>query len=190
MYRCLIFFISILLVGCASDPKPQTAGTPASSPDSIKWQWQPKAIKMSVSATDKLNWYDGQAHSLMVCVYQLSDKAKFVEYASTANGINIMLACNRFDNTVTQSERIFLQPGSKWIGSFDRFDKTKFFAVVAGYVNKGPSVTAIYDVPVQKSETGMWWWSKDWYTPEVLSVSLTFNEDTLRQNDEVKKNSK
>ena len=38
----------------------------AEKPDDILWRWQSRAVTLHVSAVDKLNRYQGKAHSLMI----------------------------------------------------------------------------------------------------------------------------
>ncbi|WP_159084496.1 type VI secretion lipoprotein TssJ [Dongshaea marina] len=81
--------VAIILAGCSSSPSDSTAGTPqpVTSPDQIKWDWQPDALELTLDSSKQLNWYDGQSHSLMLCMYQLSDMASFNELSKTQGAV-------------------------------------------------------------------------------------------------------
>ena len=82
---------SLLLAGCSSDP--QQAGNisqvPVKDPSQIHWDWQPDAIKLALKADPQLNYYNGQSHALMLCLYQLKSKSSFDDLKKSPAGIAI-----------------------------------------------------------------------------------------------------
>jgi predicted component of type VI protein secretion system len=124
------------IYGCGGNKKPvnpTTVTTPASSPEQMKWTYQINAISFKLGVDKNLNQYDGAAHTLLLCFYQLSNLSKFNELAGTSTGVEKMLNCTSFDHSVTQVKREFVQPGQNSTIVMDRAEGTKFIGVVAGY---------------------------------------------------------
>lgn len=154
---CVVFFV--LIAGCGGKQKPvnpTTVTTPASSPDQIKWTYQINAISFKLGVDKELNEFDGVPHSLLLCVYQLSELNKFNELAGNPAGLTKLYNCTSFDPTVTQVKREFVQPGKNATLTLDRAEGTKFVGVAAGYYNlEGDGATRTWQIPMDVTETGM-----------------------------------
>jgi predicted component of type VI protein secretion system len=114
------------------------------------------AIRFNISSDPQLNLYNEKPHSLLCCVYQLSNTNKFNQLAGDRNGMYTLRRCDLFDGTVTGAKRYFIQPGVDLQGSLDRLAGTKYVAVVAGYKStEKDRVTHIYDIPVVEETKGL-----------------------------------
>ena len=142
---CLIFgVVTILISACASQPLP----TP-------KWTYEKDAIEIHIKADPKLNFDDGLAHTLAVCIYQLKDPNAFNQLSEDTDGIYKLLDCGLFDSGVAASRRIIVQPGKDINLTMDRAEGAKYVAAVAGYyILQKERMIRMYDIPVVIEQKG------------------------------------
>ncbi len=139
----LLFFLSFLS-SCATSKKTDPADDP-----SLIWGFGQKAIKISYRADKNLNLYDGQPHTILMCLYQMSNPNVFNELSRSEDGLTKLLQCSRFDQGVVSFMRVIVQPGDNKSLSLDRAEKAKWVGIVAGYYNLSPDmVSCLYEVPV------------------------------------------
>ncbi len=185
VFRCLILICMLSITGCGEKPKPvdpTTVTTPAKSPDEIKWTYQTNAISLKLDVAKELNQNIGESHTLLLCVYQLSDLSKFKELASNSTGLSKLYNCTSFDPTVTQVKREFIQPGKNTTITMDRAEGTKFVGVAAGYYNlEGAGATRNWQIPMNVTSTGMLWWSDTWYAPAKLNAMLIIGSHKIQK---------
>ncbi|WP_320006566.1 type VI secretion system lipoprotein TssJ [Maridesulfovibrio sp.] len=183
----LFIFMLLLLVpvsGCGGNKKPvnpTTVTTPASSPDQMKWTYQTDAISFKLGVAKNLNEYDGAPHSLLLCIYQLSNISKFNEFSGSSAGMEKLFNCTSFDPSVTQVKREFVQPGHNSTISMDRAEGTKFVGVVAGYYDLQGKGSRTWQIPMDVSETGMLWWSDTWYSPAKLDAMIILGPHEIQK---------
>ncbi len=147
-YVSLIFilFSIVLLTSCASKGPPPPPPTP-------QWIYAKDGITMRIKANYLLNMNEGTPHTLMVGVYQLRSKSMFEQLASNSDGIYQLLDCERFDNSVTNVKRLFIQPNQDLTIVMDRLAGTKYVGLVAGYfVLEKNRMVRLIDIPVLISE--------------------------------------
>ncbi|WP_235727710.1 type VI secretion system lipoprotein TssJ [Maridesulfovibrio frigidus] len=180
---CMSFIF--VVAGCGGKPKPvnpTTVTTPAKSPDQMKWTYQTAAISLKLGVDKELNQYDGDPHTLLLCVYQLSDLSKFNELAGSSTGLSKLYNCTSFGPTVTQVRREFIQPGKNATLTMDRAEGTKFVGVAAGYYNlQGSGATRNWQIPMDVTSTGMLWWSDTWYAPAKLDAMLILGPQEIQK---------
>lgn len=138
-FEMLCLLLPIFLVcSCASQPV---------SPPS-EWRYEKGAIHLHLKADFQLNLYDGNPHTLLLCVYQLRDRNAFDQLTEDDDGLYKLLECSRFDGSVAGSKRLFVQPGEEMIYSLDRAEGAKYVAIVAGYyLLQKEGMVRVYDVP-------------------------------------------
>ncbi len=90
-------------------------------------------IKLHVKSDLQLNLYQGKPHTLVLCVYQLRDPNTFNQMADEEEGLSKLLDGSRFDNSVSSSKKIVINPGIEVNEVLDRADGAKYVCVVAGY---------------------------------------------------------
>lgn len=146
-----------------------------------KWPFEAKGIKITYSADHELNLYDDKAHTLFLCIYQLSDPNAFNDLRMDRMGVIKLLECKRFDESVTSSEKIIIHPEDEETIIYDRAEDARFVGIVAGYYYLWPDhVTRLMLVPVKVEETGRFF-KKRTAMPELLSVNLYFSQEEIQQ---------
>jgi type VI secretion system VasD/TssJ family lipoprotein len=132
---CLTLF---LLSSCASSPPPE--------PD---YRFAKDAIKIRIKSDPQLNMKDKKPHTLLVCVYQIRDKSIFEQFSASEDGIYQLLDCEAFNDTVTATKRLIIQPNQDMTLVMDRMDKTKTLGIAAGYFKLDKmKMTKLFDIPV------------------------------------------
>jgi type VI secretion system VasD/TssJ family lipoprotein len=111
------FFISFI-TSCASTPA---------------YRYEVDAIKLDLKSAKDLNLYEGQSHTLLLCVYQLKDPNAFKQLSEENEGLSKLLGCSSFDASVTGSKRLVIQPNEATTRMLDRAEGTKYVGIVAGY---------------------------------------------------------
>ncbi|GAB6909182.1 Type VI secretion system outer membrane lipoprotein TssJ [Desulfosarcina cetonica] len=120
-----------------------------------QWSFARDAILMRVQADPKLNFEDGDAHTLLLCTYQLSDPNTFNQLAGDQDGIYKLLACNLFGDGAVASKRVFLQPDQTIQMRLDRAEGARWVAVVAGYsVLEKSRIAKMVEIPEVVEEKG------------------------------------
>jgi type VI secretion system VasD/TssJ family lipoprotein len=98
-----------------------------------KWAYEKEAIRMHIKADDKLNLDEGEAHTLLLCAYQLSDPNTFNQLANDQDGLYRLLECSLFGNGAAAAKRMIIQPGQDINMALDRAEGARYVAMVAGY---------------------------------------------------------
>ena len=125
--------------------------------------------------------YENNSHTLVLCIYQLSDPNAFNDLAKNKEGLTKLLGCSKFSDSVTSFQRLIFQPGELRSVSLDRAEKTQFVGIAAGYFKLDPGkVTRLYKIPVLAHTKGLLF--KDRYHwPTTLSVNLFLGPQELKE---------
>lgn len=162
-------------------PKPYEVPQNAESPQAVKWGYMPGALTLNLKADPGLNTYEGLPHNVVLCVFQLSEPSAFEEAAASDGGIRRLLACDRFDKSVTHFDRRFVSPGSNATIAMDRAEGTQFVGVAAGYYDFQPGyVTRTWQIPLKVSQEG-WFWKTTYYNPGSLSMDLLLGPNSIQR---------
>ncbi len=150
--------------GCSSTPDPKKANP--------QWTYSPGSLELRFRADKDLNLYDAQGHTLVLCVYQLSDPNGFNNQAKTGKGLKKLLECKDFDKTAVYFQQLIVQPGEDRVLALDRAEKATFVAVAAGYYELSPErSTRLFQIPVLERDEGIF--TEDIVrTPGKLLVNL------------------
>lgn len=152
--------------------------------------YQKDGIQIDIHADQKLNTYDGVAHSLKLVIYQLTDNSAFLQNAATTEGARKLLKTENFDQSVVGYEQVIIKPNDAVILSYDRITGAKWVGVVAGYYKNDdlppPSVVLqIPSVPDRKSifrrlfeKTGLLTSSEKKHVPQFL-IQLMMTPSTM-----------
>jgi type VI secretion system VasD/TssJ family lipoprotein len=98
-----------------------------------QWTYEKEAVRLHIRADTKLNLDDGEAHTLLLCAYQLSDPNNFNQLANDQDGLYQLLECSLFGGGAVAAKRLIIQPGQDVNMSLDRAEGARYVAIVAGY---------------------------------------------------------
>lgn len=172
MNRCKVAvagLIALFLCACASQPIPP--------PD---WTYEKDAIQVHLKADPKLNFYDDQPHTLVLCVYQLKDPNTFNQLSEDIDGIYKLLECGLFDTSVATAKRLIINPGQDVNVMLDRAEDAKFFAVVAGYYTlHRDRMIRLVDIPT-KLEIKGWFKRTKTIKPDRLKIEVDLGPSQIR----------
>ncbi len=144
----------------------------------VRWTFAAKAIELRFNATAGLNFYDGEPHSLVIAVYQMSDPNQFNSYRISREKLTEIMEAYRFDPSVTAFDQIFLQPGEQRVVRIDRAENSRFVAIVAGYYQTDPDQsTRLFEIPVKLSPGS----NETLATPGVLNVNIFAGDSMIQQ---------
>ncbi len=142
----LILALSAMLIGACAKPAPPPP----------QYIYKADAIRINVKTDHDLNRYQNQAHTLLTCVYQLRDPNSFNQLRRHNEGLNQLLSCQRFDSSVTSTERLIIRPDQDISFTLDRAEGTKYVGIVAGYyAMRADDMVRLLEVPVLIDVTGL-----------------------------------
>ncbi len=170
-YTKVVVVLALLFIvgGCASKP--------IALPD---YSYGKDAINISLHGADRLNVYQGVPHTLLVCLYQLKDLTAYNQLVGKKNGLYKLLRGQKFDPSVTYSEKIILHPGTDKQLTLDRAEGTKYLAVVTGYYSMSPEkMTKVFDIPVALESKSTFSFSKIKVVKDI-DVSLSFDATQIQ----------
>lgn len=119
-----VFAIFFLIIACHSC---------SPSVKQPRWDFEREAVKIHVRADQQLNMYNGQAHTLYICIYQLTSENDLEQLARDTEGIYKLLECGLFDDSVRSAESRVIHAGERSTLILDRAEDARHLAVVAGY---------------------------------------------------------
>ncbi|MFZ7112307.1 MAG: type VI secretion system lipoprotein TssJ [Desulfatiglandales bacterium] len=165
----LLFCSLFVMVSCA--------GAPPAPP---QYDFGKDGIRFRFRADSQLNTYQGSPHTLLICVYQLSDPNAFNQLAGEKDGLYTLLECQRFDASVTNAKRLIVQPGQDTTSILDRAEGTKYVGLAAGYYRiEKEHVTRLFKVPVVEEKRGAFSSSKV-LKPGVLEAELLMGPQRIQ----------
>jgi type VI secretion system VasD/TssJ family lipoprotein len=136
-----------------------------------EWQYQKNAIVLHISGDPQLNLYQQKPHSLLLCVYHLKDLNGFNQLADQKDGLSALMDCGRFDQSVTYSKRLVLQPKQKLEETMDRTEGAKYVGIVAGYYDlRKESSSHSFPVPLSLMNN-----------PKKLLINLTLGANEMQE---------
>ncbi len=120
-----------------------------------QWTYEKDAIRMHIKADDKLNLDEGEAHTLLLCAYQLSDPNTFIQLSNDQDGLYKLLECSLFGDGAAASKRMIIQPGQDLNMTLDRAEGARYVAIVAGYyILEKDRMVKMVDVPEYTEKKG------------------------------------
>lgn len=170
-----VVLISVLICGCGKkedvkpaeqlaqpSPKmppkelPQPEIPKTAQPGAVQWTFGSNAISLQIKADSQLNLFKDNPHTIVLCVYQLSDPNAYNDLAKDKEGIVKLLGCKRFGESVSGVERVILQPGEVRTVFLDRAVGAQYVALVAGYYDLKPEkTTLLFKIPVNVTKKGL-----------------------------------
>jgi type VI secretion system VasD/TssJ family lipoprotein len=163
----LVYLFTTLLISSCATTQPVM-------PPSI-WPQEKDGIKLIIHADPQLHLYDGSPHTLVVCIYQLTERNAFNQLTNEREELIKLLECDRFDSSsvATSPYKLTVHPGEEITESLDRAENTKYVAVVAGYYSlKKENIIKIVDIPVIVKKKWVWFRRKTTSRPVRLNLYL------------------
>lgn len=169
--KMLIFcFAAMILSACASQPLPPP-----------EWSYEKDAVHIHLKADSKLNYDDGLAHTLVVCIYQLKDPNAFNQLSDDIDGIYKLLDCGLFDAGVATAKRLIVNPSQDVNIKLDRAEGAKYVAIVAGYyVLQKDRMIRLFDIPVKIESKGFIKRTKT-ARPQMLKIELDLGPSQIKK---------
>lgn len=147
LLRCVILSSTLfLLLACTST---------SAIRQPPNWNYEQDAIELNLVSDSKLNLFQKQSHSLILCLYHLKDPTGLNQLVDEKGGLAKLLDCSSFEPSVTYAKRLIIQPGQRVSEAMNRTEGSKFVGVVAGYYTlQKESSVRIYPIPVTEVEQG------------------------------------
>lgn len=145
----------------------------------VAWDFAANAVLIEVQADLRLNEHGGEAHTLLLGVYQMEDAAMFYKLIADPNLMSKALESGKGPDGFAQFSRYVVSPGQRSILSIDRAQKAKFVGVTAGYYQmSAPKSARLFEVPLSVESGGL---VSTTYTalPSVLALRLNFGASEL-----------
>ena len=121
----------------------------------IVWEFEKNAVQIEIEADGRLNEYDGQAHTLLLGVYQMEDSALFYKLAANSSLLAKSFEPGKGGDAFIQFDRFVISPGQHTIVTLDRAQKTKFVAIAVGYYQLDASASRLFQVPLSVVSHGL-----------------------------------
>nr|WP_321466012.1 type VI secretion system lipoprotein TssJ [uncultured Desulfobulbus sp.] len=171
----LFLLIPLLLPACSgSSPEPQ--------PD---WSLAENGVRLTFRADKRVNFYDGQAHSVAVAVYQLAEPNGFSQLITYPAGVQQILIASKELPPSLASDQFFLQPGETVEKVYDRAEGAKWLILAAGLYTASPQQTALLaKIPFEVERSWLTFSKTAVIPPYFKTVLLTTNELKLETSPE------
>lgn len=108
-----------------------------------KWDQAEAAVKLVFHADPKLNFYENQPHSVAVSIFQLDEPNAFQQIINTPSNRHLLLSLSATLPPSLASKRFYMMPGETQVLTFDRAERAKWIAVVAGYFDPEENKSAL-----------------------------------------------
>ncbi|MCX8117627.1 MAG: type VI secretion system lipoprotein TssJ [Desulfobacterota bacterium] len=141
------------------------------------WEYEPNAIRLNLKSDAQLNLFQGRAHTLVLCVYLLSDPNELNQLVDERGGLEKLCECTKFHPSVTFAKRFIIHPNREYKETLDRAAGAKYVALVAGYFKlQKENVVKLYSIPiVEEKKKG-----NIYQKPGPLSIDLYLGSQQLQ----------
>lgn len=180
------FLLSIFFLGsCGKAPMVSPTGSPSATaslppptayvpPPPTDWQFQKDGIRLHIKSDPQLNLFQGDAHTLLICLFNLRDPNVFNQMVEEREGLTKLLECGRFDSSVASSRRWVIQPGQELNEALDRAEGARYVGLVAGYYSlQKEKMVRLYSIPVLEDSKGLVFRTKT-SLAAILNLDLYF----------------
>lgn len=166
----LILCVVSYFVACASQPLAEP-----------QWSFEKDAIRINLKADSRLNFDDGLPHKLVLCIYQLNDTSGINQLSDDTQGIDTLLGCTLFDESVATAKRLIVHPGQDMNVRLDRAEGAKYLAMAAGYyVLRKDRMIRLYEIPVVAEKKSFFKRTK-LTKPGVLDIELQLGPSQIHK---------
>lgn len=186
--------LTVLLAGCSTANSLLGGNSRKEAVGEIAWEFAQNAILIEIEADARLNEYAGEAHTLVLGIYQMEDSAGFYKLAADSSLLAKALETGKVGDGAANFVRYIVSPGQRSIMTVDRAQKTKFVGLIAGYYQMDASKSArLFEIPLTVASEGLV--STTWKAaPAVLALRLNLGPagvvNAQRLNQDVAVNAK
>jgi type VI secretion system VasD/TssJ family lipoprotein len=169
----------ISLAGCAAANSLMGGNSRKEAVAEISWDYAENAVLIELEADPRLNQYDGEAHTLLLGVYQMEDSAAFYKLVADPVLLGKALETGKGGDAFVQFVRYVVTPGQRTILAVDRAQKAKFVGIAAGYYQMDAAKsTRLFQVPLTVESDGTI--SKTYKAaPALLALRLNLGADSV-----------
>ena len=171
--------LALALGGCAAANSMMGGNTRKDAVAEIAWEFSRNAVLIEIEADPRLNQYGGEAHTLLLGVYQMEDSAAFYKLVADTSLLGKTLESGKGGDAFTHFARYVVAPGQRSVLSLDRAQKAKFIGITAGYYQMDAAKSArLFEVPLTVSTDG---YIRTTYkaAPATLALRLNLGADEL-----------
>ena len=164
--------LAVVLAGCSAANSLLGGNSRKEAVGEIAWEFAQNAILIEIEADARLNEYAGEAHTLVLGIYQMEDSTGFYKLAADSALLAKALETGKVGDGAANFVRYIVSPGQRSIMTVDRAQKTKFVGLVAGYYQMDASKSArLFEIPLTVASEGLV--STTWKAaPAVLALRL------------------
>lgn len=182
----LLALLCVLLPACgvSEPPRPAQPAREADDPALVLWPRAEKAVRLRFIADRDLNMYEGKAHSLQICVYQMDNPEAFLNLAQTPEGVTRLLKAEPFDGSVKAVVRLFMQPFEERGVELDRAENATYIGIVCGYFDSEPKdCVGVWEIRPQAETTGHLFWKSTVYRAGTLDLALRLTARSVAEKE-------
>ena len=138
----------------------------------VKWPFSKNGIMIELASDLDLNYYSGQAHTLVLGILQFDDEKTFPKLLTKPTDLMKSLTSGNLPAGVLQLDRYVLSPDTRLLLEVDRVQDAKFVGIVAGYYQFDAARSVRYfRIPLNMKSSGLI--TKDYKAePAVLALRL------------------
>lgn len=176
----LLLFLVVGLASCGGSDSSNV--TPMPNKAIPQWTYQKDGLEVRFKADPLLNLYDNVGHTVVLCMYQLTDPNGFNTLIKTKTGLEKLVTCDKsFDPTAVTFQKFIIQPGEDQTVTLPRAEKAKWLGVAAGFYTFEPSSsTRLFEFPVTTKDDGVF--TEDiTRTPGKLMINLFLGPQGIQQ---------
>ncbi len=161
-----------------ASPPPQPVYSP---PPPTEWRYEKDGIRLHLKSDPQVNLFQGEPHTLVICLYNLSDPNAFNQLVGEREGLTKLLECGRFDPSATSSKRMVIQPGQEVNEAVDRAEGAKYVALVAGYYSlQKEKMVRLFPIPILEESKGLVFRTKT-SIPAILNLDLYLGPQEIQE---------
>ncbi len=112
------------------------------------WTFESNAIALRVRASERLNTFRGNPHTLLLRVYQVRDPSGLNRQLETPAELNRLLRRGDDDPDVLHLQQAIIEPGRERLLQIDRVEHARYVVLVAGYTGaEARTATRVIPIP-------------------------------------------
>lgn len=120
----------------------------------VQWAYQQNAITLEVSADQMLNEHNGDAHTLLLGIFQVAEADGFQRIAASPVQLSQALNVGLPANSALRTTRYVVHPGTRVTLSIDRAEKAKLVGIIAGYYSMDNRSAKLFEIPLAVEKKG------------------------------------